>query len=318
MERRVIDDPAVLPQETVNWAVQLGGSEQTRMVIVHADDAGLTASTNVAVMRLMEQGYVSSTSIMVPCPAATEIVRWAVGRPNLCIGVHTTLTAEWPAMRWSPLSATAATPGLRSADGGFWSSVEQLVAHASIDEMLYETRTQVQHAVEAGVRVSHIDSHMGALYTSAAAVRRWGAMAQELGVALPLPQITQATLSLYEARMRWVSVELAQTLQSIQFPALSSYLSIPNAESYETLRRSLLEQIRRLPPGLHLLYLHPADDSPELRRVVSGWQKRVWEAQLMEDPLCREQLEQQDVVMISWRDVLRRNDGCSATDSRFA
>ncbi len=313
MEASVLESR--LADESENWAKRLGYGADRRVLIVHADDAGLTASTNAAVIRLMETGHASSTSIMAPCPAAGEIARWAAGHPELDIGVHATLTAEWPATRWSPVCRAEDVPGLCAHDGGLFATVVDVAAHSTAEELLQEVGAQVEAIRGAGVEVTHIDSHMGALYTSAAGFAGWWELARAYGVAVPVPQITRGTLPLYRSRMGWITPELVEALLAVPGPKLSSYLGCPDAPTFAALREAALAQVLALPAGLHLLYVHPADDSRELRELVGSWQKRVWEAELLQDPGFTDRLAEMEVVTTSWRDVWSRAGMRQATSS---
>ncbi len=61
--------------------------------------------------------------------------------------------------------------------------------------------------------------------------------------------------------------------------------------------------MKRLPDGVHELFIHPAMDSPELRAITPEWEKRTWEHRLPADPIFQETLAREQIQVISWREV---------------
>jgi hypothetical protein len=72
-------------------AERLGYSRDAKLVIVHADDLGMSHAVNAATIKAFETGLVNSGSIMVPCPWLPEIAAYARANPNADLGLHLTL-----------------------------------------------------------------------------------------------------------------------------------------------------------------------------------------------------------------------------------
>src|SRR6185295_1411184 len=48
-------------------------------------------------------------------------------------------------------------------DGGMWRDVANVLHHATVEEAARELRAQVESALAAGIDVTHLDTHMGAV-----------------------------------------------------------------------------------------------------------------------------------------------------------
>lgn len=66
----------------------------SRLLIVNADDFGLSPGVNRGIIAAHEQGIVTSASLMVRGPAAAEAAAFARAHPRLSVGLHVDL-GEW-------------------------------------------------------------------------------------------------------------------------------------------------------------------------------------------------------------------------------
>jgi predicted glycoside hydrolase/deacetylase ChbG (UPF0249 family) len=134
-----------------------------RRVVIHADDLGMCHGANAAFVELSELGIVSAGSVMVPCPWFLEMAELAAADTRLDLGVHLTLTSEKRHYKWRPLTAPSAAAGLTDANGFFHPDVATLRAQAAPEAVEAELHAQIEAALAAGIDVTHLDDHMGAV-----------------------------------------------------------------------------------------------------------------------------------------------------------
>ena len=143
-------------------ATALGLSADARVLIPHIDDVGVSHGANQAFVELSDKGFVTTGSVMVPCPWFPEAVDLAKAQPALDLGVHLTLTSESKACRWRPITTSSKASGLLDGDGYMWPDVPSVRRHADPGAVEIELRAQLEAARAAGLDVTHIDHHMGA------------------------------------------------------------------------------------------------------------------------------------------------------------
>src|SRR5216683_6769842 len=147
-----------LAQNKVSVAERLGFGSDAKLLIVHADDVGMTHAVNAATIKALESGGVNSASIMVPCPWFPEIADYAKSHPQADFGLHLTLTSERVYYRWGPVSSKDKTPSLVDENGYFhhdWTAATRI----DPKEAELELRAQIDRAYAMGIRPTHLDSH---------------------------------------------------------------------------------------------------------------------------------------------------------------
>jgi chitin disaccharide deacetylase len=139
-------------------AERLGFPRDAKLLIVHADDVGVTHSVNAATIQALETGLVNSASIMVPCPWFPEIADYAKSHPDADLGLHLTLTSERVYYRWGPVASKDKVSSLVDENGYFqhdWAPTLRI----NPKEAELELRAQIDRAYAMGLRPTHLDSH---------------------------------------------------------------------------------------------------------------------------------------------------------------
>lgn len=77
-------------------------TENLRRIILNGDDFGFTGGVNRGIIESLENGILTSTSVMVNRPSAKE-ARELSKIKNISVGLHLDLTEENPLQRWSKI-----------------------------------------------------------------------------------------------------------------------------------------------------------------------------------------------------------------------
>jgi len=138
-------------------------SAEPPVLVLRADDMGMSHGQNLAFQALLESGLPVSVSVMFSTPwwkHAVEILR---EHPHAAIGVHLTLNSEWAEYRWGPVLGRSAVPSLVDEEGYFFPSRSRLYGNnPRIEEIEAELRAQVDRAIGTGLPIDYVDYHMGA------------------------------------------------------------------------------------------------------------------------------------------------------------
>src|SRR5512133_106540 len=185
---------SISAQENRNLAEMLGYPRDSKLLIIHADDMGLAHSVNTACIKAFENKGITSGSIMVTCPWANEIEAYVKDHPGMDVGIHLTLTAEWDLYKWGGITPSDQITSLLDKNNFFYASVEALGKVAKGTEAEKELRAQIDRAIAAGVRPTHIDTHMGSVLANPELIKVYLNLADAYHLPLLFPRAYLAML----------------------------------------------------------------------------------------------------------------------------
>ena len=284
-------------------AAALGYSPDARVLIPHIDDVGVCHGANRAFAELAGQGFVTTASVMVPCPWFPETADLAREQPELDLGVHLTLTSESRACRWRPISTTSQQSGLLDDDGFMWPDVPSVRRHAERRAVETELRAQIEAALTAGIDVTHLDTHMGA-----AAAPEFAEMYLALGREYRLPVLLPERIETYVSVLDMGPVD---TALYAQLQAEASAANMPVIDEFamglamrhfgcEEAFRHMVEQAA---PGVTYVSLHCSTPGEIERLHPQDAEWRTAEYRLFDDPGFLDWVARQDVELIGFRPI---------------
>jgi predicted glycoside hydrolase/deacetylase ChbG (UPF0249 family) len=272
-----------LETDNLSLVERLGYEAGDKLLIVNCDDLGSSHAANLASVRAMSEGIATSASLMVPCPWAWEAARMVEGRP---IGVHLTLTSEYPGYRWRPMTGGES---LRNREGFFPASGKAVLDRISVGDALAECRAQLETALAWGVDVTHLDVHMDVLFFRSDLFDVYLQLAADFRLPVRLP--IDSSLA---------AQELGSRRRADARGILSSeHLIYPWPRPT---RDVFFEAVPGFRPGVSEIFAHPVIDSDELRAYdASNAGIRTHDAECLVDSTVFDLLEQHDIKRISYR-----------------
>ena len=127
-------------------------------LIINADDFGLTPGVNRSVAELHQAGALTSATLMATSNFFGDAVALALANPSLEVGCHVVLVDGVPALPPAQVpSLVTATAQFRDKLGRF--AADLFMGSIRAEEIEAEATAQIRRVQDAGLRVSHIDTH---------------------------------------------------------------------------------------------------------------------------------------------------------------
>lgn len=289
---------ALAQQTPKSLAEKLGYARDAKLLIVHADDLGMTHSVNAASIKGLESGLVNSASIMVPCPWFPEMADYAKSHPEADLGLHLTLTSERVFYRWGPVAPKDKVASLVDPNGYFHRDWTDSI-RVNPQEVELELRAQMDRAYSMGVRPTHLDSHQYRLFTNGKEVfQSLLRVAHDYKLPFFMVRDWFADRPYLEAALNPTDFVVDHTV------------TIEPGVPPEKWAAFYTDALKNLHPGVTVFIIHLAFDDEEMRAATrerdtwgAAWRQRDFN--FFTSPEFRSLLKEQNIKLVTWRELAR-------------
>lgn len=297
---------ALAQEET--YAEKLGWPKGARVLMIHADDAGMCNAANAGTIATLEAGTVTSVSIMMPCSWVPEFVAYLKQNPDVCAGLHLTYTAEWDPYRWSPVAGRDAVPGLVDAMGFMHDNVGQVVQNATADEVEQELRAQIALAEKMGIEITHLDSHMGTLFATPEYFERYLKVGIEKQIPLLIAGGHGTIVGQEDAEAYEQLRPYAEKVWEAGLPVLDDIDTRSYSWKSTDKTAEYVDMIRTLKPGVTWFNCHPTKPTEEGKAITNNRETVFGDYNALIDPAVKKAIEEEGIILTTWRELKQRRD----------
>ena len=276
-------------------AEKLGYSKDDKLLIIHADDIGLSNSVNQASFKALKNGYVNSGSIMMPCDYISDVGEFAIENPSIDLGLHLTVTSEWRDYKWNGVLQPNETPSLINKKGELSENIKKFVLKAEPLELKNELQAQIDLSKSIGINPTHIDSHEGALFYDQDLFKVY----LEIGEKNKLPVFVP----------KMVAVHFDEN-----FPKPENVVVIENfymarkGIEFDEWESFYLDILNNLNPGLSQLIVHLGYDNDEMKSISvdhpnfgSKWRNLDYD--IVSSNSFQEALKRNNIQLVTWKEI---------------
>jgi hopanoid biosynthesis associated protein HpnK len=289
-----------------------------RRLIINADDFGLTAGVNRAIVEAHENGVVSSATLMANGQALTQAVSLALCTPRLGVGCHVVLVDGAPLLPHTQVHSlldrsgnSAGNPRFREGIGRFGALA--MLGRLADDEIETEAATQIRKLQASGIPVTHLDSHKHT-HLFPRVLRPLLRAAKSCGVRAirnPFERIQGSQLAASPSLWRrWLEVGVLRSLarqfrEAVQQAGIATpdgTLAIVATGALD--ERLLRLMVQNLPEGTWELVCHPGYNDADLQGIRTRLRaSREQELRILTSPSTRDLLAKNGIEIVSFRDL---------------
>ena len=277
-----------------NLSELLGFKKNDKLLIIHADDLGLSNSVNQASFEALNKKYVNSASVMIPAPNSKEVADYFKENSNIDLGLHLTFTSEWKNYKWHGISHNDSISSLINSKGDFYEKKKEIIKNSNPQDIRKELQAQIDYAISIGIKPTHLDSHEGVLFFSPEFFKIYLEVSEKNRLPVFVPKLLAPHFNNdFPQPKNLVVVKMYMADKNLSFDKWPEY--------YESILNSL-------DPGLNEMIVHLGIDNNEMKKITSnriafGSKWRNLDYNVVSSPEFKASLIKNDIKLVTWREI---------------
>ena len=277
-----------------NLSELLGYKKNDKLLIIHADDLGLSKSVNQASFDALNNKYVNSASVMIPAPNIIEVADYFNENPDIDLGIHLTFTSEWKDYKWHGISQKDAISSLINGNGNFYEKKKDVIKNSNPEHIRKELQAQIDYAMSIGIKPTHLDSHEGVLFFSPEFFKIYLEVSEKNRLPVFVPKLLAAHFNDdFPQPKNLVVVKMYMADKNVSFENWAGYYG------------SILNNLE---PGLNEMIVHLGIDNNEMKKITSnriafGSKWRNLDYNIVSSPEFMASLIKNNIKLVTWREI---------------
>ena len=300
-------------ERKLTFAERLGFTADTKVLIIHLDDLGITQGQNDASLDVLKAGMARSASVIVTSPLAKEAIEQAREAGFTDLGIHVALNSEASGPLLFPAAGARKVWSLTDLDGYLTRHLWKLASIGKAKHVEREINEQIKLARSWGLQPTHMDSHMGTIFFYPSWFFAYLNVAKQQRIPPMIPRWSENLKKQmgWAARpMGWYVKPLAKAAEKAGHLLLDDLYLIPPPSvdaGIEARKAQYIDVLRKLKPGVSEIIVHAAyTDRDGQRERVANFPYDVFrdhEAKIFQSEEIQEILRQEKIKVVGWAEI---------------
>lgn len=286
--------------------------DRKKYLIINADDYGIAEETNQAVVELMKDKKITSTSLLAVGRFYNDAVEKAKAN-GIKVGVHLAFNSDFPEDLWQAIGERKSISSLIDDKNNLPKDKRHFARYARSRHVDYECNSQYDLIENSGLTIDHIDNHCGTLYGINGRLFFINAFrfCKLKGMPYRFPKkinflkdvFPKGVPSYAKVAHRLVLKTASMYKVRLIDDMITNPYKIDEIESYNALEEFYLKKIQEMEDGVTELFLHPSYDCP-LYNSNKEWKKRIYELEFLHSERLSNLIKDEGIELVTYSKLM--------------